>query len=79
MSCPACGSESVRPSRPRGGGETLLRVWTMTRYHQCRECGWRARLPRTARDAGSNPPDLRFWTVASLVAVGFVYVLLRAR
>jgi hypothetical protein len=50
----------------------------MTRYHQCRECGWRARLPRTARDAGSDPPDLRFWTVAVLVAMGFVYVLFRA-
>lgn len=78
MSCPACGSPRVRPSRPRGGRETFLRVWTMTRYHQCGECGWRARLPRTARDAGSDPPDLRFWTVAVLVAVGFVYVLFRA-
>ena len=25
-----------------------------------------------------RPPDLRFWTVAVLVALGFVYVLFRA-
>ena len=77
MPCPACGSQRVRPSRPRGGREAFLRAWSQTRYHECKDCGWRARLPRGAGDSGSKRTDLRFWTVAVLVALGFVYVLIR--
>jgi hypothetical protein len=79
MPCPACDSPRVRPSRPRGGREAFLRVWSRTRYHECKECGWRARLPRTLGDSANDLPDVRFWTVAALVGMGFVYVLLRVR
>jgi hypothetical protein len=78
MPCPACGSQRVRPSRPRGRREKFLRAWSQGRYYECRECHWRARLPRSARDASNAGIDLRFWTVAALVGVGFLYVLFRS-
>jgi hypothetical protein len=68
----------VRPSRPKGWREASLRAWTQTRWYQCRECGWRARLPRTARDGEDSRVDLRFWAVAALVGLAFLYVLFRA-
>ena len=77
MPCPACGSQRVRPSRPRGAREAYLRAFTATRYHQCKDCGWRARLPRTVGGKEKAPPDLRFWVVAAIVGLGFLYVLAR--
>ena len=77
MSCPACESQRVRPSRPKGRLQAFLRAWSQTRYYECKDCGWRDRLPRAARDAESAGPDLRFWAVAVLVGLGFVYVLFR--
>jgi hypothetical protein len=35
-------------------------------------------LPRSARDASNAGIDLRFWTVAALVGIGFLYVLFRS-
>jgi hypothetical protein len=67
----------VRPSRPKGRREVFLRAWSQTRYYKCRECGWRERLPRAARDGEKVTTDLRFWAVAALVGLGFLYVLIR--
>ncbi len=78
MPCPSCGSPRVRPSRPKGRVEAFQRAWTQTRWYQCRECGWRARLPRSNREGENARVDLRFWTVAALVGLGFLYVLFRA-
>ncbi len=77
MPCPSCGSTRVRPSRPKGRKEAFLRSWSQTRYYQCRDCGWRERLPRTVRDGEAARVDLRFWAVAALVGLGFLYVLIR--
>jgi hypothetical protein len=77
MSCPACGSERVRPSRPRGRAQAWLRSITGTRYHECNECGFRARLPRGDRDSARPGVDWMFWFVAALIAVGFVFAYLR--
>jgi hypothetical protein len=77
VSCPACESQHVRPSRPRGGREAFLRAWSQSRYHECKDCGWRGRIPRGAGDSAKGGPDLRFWTVSVLVGLGFVYVLFR--
>jgi hypothetical protein len=77
MPCPACGSQRVRPSQPRGGREAFLRAWSQTRYYECKDCRWRARLPRGPGDSDERRPDLRFWAVAVLVGLGFVYVLIR--
>jgi hypothetical protein len=77
MPCPACGSQRVRPSRPRGARESFLRAFTATRYHECKDCGWRARLPRAGGGREKAPPDLGFWVVAALVGLGFLYVLAR--
>lgn len=77
MPCPACGSQRVRPSRPRGGREAFLRAWSQTRYYECKDCRWRARLPRGIGDPDEKRPDLRFWAVAVLVGLGFLYVLIR--
>ena len=77
MHCPVCGSERVRPSRPRGRGEAGLRSLTGTRYHECKECGFRQRLPRGDRDAARPGVDWTFWVVAALIGAGFVYVYLR--
>ncbi len=68
----------MRPSRPKGRREAFLRAWTQTRWYQCRECGWRERLPRNLRDGEDARVDIRFWVVAALVGIGFLYVLLRA-
>ncbi len=77
MACPACESERVRPSRPRGGRESFLRAWSRSRYHECKDCGWRGLFPRAAGEAGRGGLDLRFWAVSILVGLGFVYVLYR--
>ena len=77
MPCPFCDSQRVRPSRPRGSREAFLRAWSQTRYYECKDCGWRARGPRAGRDAAGGGPDLRFWTVAVLVGIGFVVLLIR--
>ncbi len=76
MPCPACGSSRVRPSRPKGRVEAFLRSWTGTRYHACKDCGWRERLPRDGKD-GAAGPDLRFWAALALLGLGFLYVLVR--
>ncbi|MEI7703416.1 MAG: hypothetical protein WCK73_02340 [Deltaproteobacteria bacterium] len=67
----------IRPSRPKGRQEVFLRMWTQTRFYKCRDCGWRDRRPRTTRDGEKDQPDLRFWAVAIVVALGFIYLLLR--
>ncbi len=77
MSCPVCGSERVRPSRPRGRAESWLRSITGTRYHECKECGHRARLPRGDRDSTRPGVDWKFWLVAALIGVGFAFAYLR--
>lgn len=77
MPCPACGSQRVRPSRPRGGREAFLRAWSQTRYHECKECGFRQRLPRGDRDAARPGVDWKFWVAAGLIGAGFAYVYLR--
>jgi hypothetical protein len=77
MPCPACGSQRVRPSRPRGRREKFLRAWSQGRYYECRECHWRARRARGGRDGSNTGIDLRFWAVAALVGLGFLYVLYR--
>lgn len=78
MPCPSCGSQRVRPSSPRNWREAFLRAWSQTRYYECKDCHWRERLKRSTRDGVAAQPDLRFWSVAILVALGFLYVLLRA-
>lgn len=78
MPCPSCGSTRVRPSRPQGRREAFLRAWSQTRYYKCRDCGWRDRLPRNLRDGEEARVDLRFWTVAVLVGLGFLWVLFRS-
>ena len=57
MSCPVCGSERLRPSRPRGGLEAGLRSLTGTRYHECKECGFRLRRPRGDLDSARPGVD----------------------
>jgi hypothetical protein len=77
MSCPVCGSERVRPSRPRGRAEAWLRSLTGTRYHECKECGFRARRPRGDRDTDRPGVDVKFWVAAALIGAVFAYVYLR--
>ena len=76
MPCPACGSQRVRPVKPRNRWESFHRNWTQTRFYACKECGWRARRPRPS-DSLRERVDVRFWAFAALVAVGILYVLLR--
>lgn len=77
MSCPVCGSERVRPSRPRSRWESGLRSLTGTRYHECKECGFRLRRPRGDLDSARPGVDWKFWLVAALIGIGFAYVYLR--
>ncbi|MGA8890392.1 MAG: hypothetical protein WB493_02400 [Anaeromyxobacteraceae bacterium] len=67
----------MRPSRPRGRGEAGLRSLTGTRYHECKECGFRLRLPRGDREAARPGVDWGFWAATALIGAGFAYVYLR--
>jgi hypothetical protein len=77
MSCPVCGSERLRPSRPRGGLEAGLRSLTGTRYHACQECGHRVRLPRGGRDSARPGVDWTFWLMVALIGAGLVFAYVR--
>jgi hypothetical protein len=77
MLCRECGSDRLRPSPPRGPGESVVRAWTNTRYHECAVCGTRARFPRSVRDAANPGVDVVFWVAVVLLGVGFVFLLLR--
>jgi hypothetical protein len=75
MLCPECGSDRLRPSRPKGQWERAVRSLTKTRYHECSVCGTRARFERKTRDAAEPGVDVAFWVVVVLLGVGFVALL----
>ncbi len=76
MVCPECGSDRLRPSRPRGPIEAATRRLTRTRYHECSVCGTRSRLRRGARDDSERSGvDVPFWIVVALLGAGFVALL----
>ena len=41
ITCPHCGSASVRRSAPHGFGERFLRTFTPFHFYRCRDCGRR--------------------------------------
>ena len=75
MLCPECGSDRLRPSRPKGPVERAVRSLTKTRYHECSVCGTRARFERKAHDANDDGVDVVFWVVVALLGVGFIALL----
>jgi hypothetical protein len=75
MLCPECGSDRLRPSRPKGPVERAVRSLTKTRYHECSVCGTRTRFERKAPDADDDGVDVVFWVVVALLGVGFIALL----
>jgi len=76
MVCQECGSDRLRPSRPRGLVESTVRKLTKTRYHECSVCGTRSRYERkTQVDSAKSGVDVGFWIVVVLLGVGFVALL----
>jgi DNA-directed RNA polymerase subunit RPC12/RpoP len=41
LTCPHCGSFSLRRSAPHGFGERFLRTFTPFHFYRCRDCGRR--------------------------------------
>jgi hypothetical protein len=76
--CKSCGSQRVRPSRPRGALESRLRSITSTRYYQCRDCGGRARLPRGRSDPPKSAPGPLFWVAVGLLGAAVAFLIRRA-
>ena len=61
MTCPACHSPRVYPSRLRGLLERLRSRMTDSQPYRCHACGWRRWLPVDLSDTGTDvrPDDLR--------------------
>jgi hypothetical protein len=61
MTCPACRSGRVFPSRLRNGFERLRQLMTEKQPYRCHQCGWRkwrdVRVHAVAADV--HPADLR--------------------
>jgi hypothetical protein len=62
MTCAACGSTRVYPSRLRNLIERLRQVTTGRQPYRCHECGWRKWGPIVVHAEGASetrPDDLR--------------------
>lgn len=61
MTCPACGSTRVFPSRLRNGIERVRQLITEKQPYRCHQCGWRrwgeVRVLPESPDV--HPEDLR--------------------
>ena len=60
MNCPACDSDRVYRSRPRGARDHIVKLLLPVSYYRCHACGWRkARFRRlTVKGATMNTLSL---------------------
>ena len=60
LSCPECGKESLRHSRPRSFAERIRRRLTKRVPFRCHSCGWRGwRRDLALHAAASAPREIR--------------------
>jgi hypothetical protein len=69
MTCPACGSARVFPSRLRNPFERLREMLTDMQPHRCHDCGWRKwrKLRVHPESPDVQPEDLRTGRVSEPV------------